>query len=243
MTQIFAHRGSSGMYPENTMRAFKEAEKTGCEGIELDVQRTKDGVLVVIHDEFVNRTTNGRGAVASLTLKEIKELDASYNKKTWFSHNRIPTLDEVFQWLQGNQLICNVELKNNKVRYRGMEEEVLQKIAAFKLDDRIILSSFNHQSIILLHELDPTASIAPIYSKKGVNPLLLATTTHACAVHANYRVMTQAQMESCQRAKVPVRLYTINQEPLLEQWMNMGVSGVITDFPERAMVVRNNLLN
>lgn len=241
MTQIFAHRGSSGTYPENTMKAFKEAYKSGCDGIELDVQRTRDGELVVIHDETVNRTTNGKGKVALMTLKEIRALNASYNKKRWFTHPKIPTLDEVFEWLQSNELICNVELKNDKVRYEGMEEEVLQKIAKFKLHSRIVISTFNHQSVVRLHELDPTIKIAPIYSKKGVNPLLLATSTNASAIHANVRVMTPALMNSCQHMNVPVRLYTLNQEAKIKKWMMAGVSAVITDYPERAIKVRDQL--
>ena len=241
MTQIFAHRGSSGIYPENTMKAFKEAYKSGCDGIELDVQRTKDGELVVIHDETVNRTTNGKGKVALMTLKEIRALNASYNKKRWFTHPKIPTLDEVFEWLQKNELICNVELKNDKIRYEGMEEEVLQKIAEYNLHPRIVISSFNHQSVLLMHELDPTIKIAPIYSKKGVNPLLLASSTNASAIHANVHVMTTALMDSCQRMKIPVRLYTLNQEAKIKKWMTAGVSGVITDYPERAFKIRNEL--
>lgn len=242
MSQIFAHRGASGTYPENTMKAFKEAEKSGCDGIELDVQRTKDGALVIIHDETVNRTTDGRGIVAEMTKKQIRSLDASYNKKKWFSQPKIPLLEEVFEWLLTNEMICNVELKNDKVRYEGMEEEVLQKIAEYGLSDRIILSSFNPASISLLRELDSDISIAPIYSKKGVNPLLLAATTSANAVHANYRVMTPALMESCQRMNIPVRLYTLNHEPKITKWMLAGLSGIITDYPERVVKIRETLM-
>ncbi|KIL45931.1 glycerophosphodiester phosphodiesterase [Jeotgalibacillus campisalis] len=241
MSQIFAHRGASGLYPENTMKAFKEAEKTGCDGIELDVQRTKDGHLVVIHDETVNRTTNGTGMVGSLTLKQIRALDASYNKKKWFTHNKVPTLEEVLEWLQGNSLLCNIELKNDKVAYEGMEEDVLQKVAGYNLDHRIIYSSFNHQSIIRLRELDENATIAPIYSKKGVNPSLLAASTSANAIHANYRVMTPALMNACQRMNIPVRLYTLNDQGKLIKWMQAGLQGIITDFPDRAMKIRDSL--
>ncbi|MGD7045538.1 glycerophosphodiester phosphodiesterase [Jeotgalibacillus proteolyticus] len=241
MSQIFAHRGASGLYPENTMKAFKEAEKSGCDGIELDVQRTKDGHLVVIHDETVNRTTNGKGIVASLTLKQIRALDASYNKKKWFSNNKVPTLDEVLDWLGGNPLLCNIELKNDKVDYKGMEEEVLQKVAEYNLDDRIIYSSFNLQSIIRLRELDASVSIAPIYSKKGVNPSLLASSLSANAIHANHRVMTPALMDACQRMNIPVRLYTLNDPAKLKMWIGAGLGGVITDFPDRAVKVRESL--
>ncbi|WP_167578575.1 glycerophosphodiester phosphodiesterase [Jeotgalibacillus proteolyticus] len=242
MTQIFAHRGASGIHPENTMKAFKEAYKAGCDGIELDVQRTKDGVLVVIHDETVNRTTNGKGMVGKLTYKEIRSLNAGYNKRKWFTHDKVPTLDEVFEWLKGNNLLCNVELKTDKVKYPGLEEDVLQKIAQYSLSDRMILSSFNLQTLMRLHELGTSIPKAAIYSKKGVNPSLLAQTTNASAIHANHRVMTPALMESCQRMNIQVRLYTLNQPAKLKEWMEAGLAGVITDYPDRAFKVRKELL-
>src|SRR6476660_9073587 len=104
MTQIFAHRGYSAAYAENTMRAFAAAEKAGADGLELDVQVTKDGEVVVIHDEKVDRTTSGNGYVKDLTFKEIRKFNA--NKKGGKSEP-IPSLIEVLEWMQTNQLICN----------------------------------------------------------------------------------------------------------------------------------------
>ncbi|KIL44325.1 glycerophosphodiester phosphodiesterase [Jeotgalibacillus soli] len=243
MTQIFAHRGSSGRYPENTMKAFNEALKTGCDGIELDVQQTNDGELVVIHDETVNRTTNGRGAVALMNWREISSLDASYNKKKWFVRHRIPHLEEVLEWLTNNDMVCNIELKNNKVPYKGMEEKVLQKIAQYRLDERMILSSFNHQSVSELNNLAPNMEKAPLYSKKGINPLLLAQSVGATSVHANFRAISYEQMKQCQQASVAVRLYTLNRSNALQRWMESGVDAIITDYPEKAINIRESLIS
>lgn len=114
MTQIFAHRGYSAAYAENTMSAFIAAEKAGADGLELDVQLTKDDEVVVIHDEKVDRTTSGNGFVKNLTFKEIRKFNA--NKKS-VKKEPIPSLIEVLEWMQTNQLICNIELKNGLFPY------------------------------------------------------------------------------------------------------------------------------
>ncbi|TFE03182.1 glycerophosphodiester phosphodiesterase [Jeotgalibacillus salarius] len=230
MSNIFAHRGSSGKYPENTMLAFKKAEKTGCYGIELDVQMSKDRECFVIHDETVNRTTNGRGYIKDKTLKEIKKFSI---KSGWLKKERIPLLDEVLEWAQHNSLIINIELKNDKIRYEGMEELVVQKVAKFNLEERVIFSTFNLQSVRKLKELT-NSEVAALYSKKGTNPLLLAQSTGADAIHANQRVMTEKLMKDCQQNGVPVRLYTLNKPVAIEKWIQAGLNGVITDYPELA---------
>src|SRR4051794_39288785 len=122
MTQIFAHRGYSASFAENTMGAFGEAEKAKADGIELDVQLTKDGELVVIHDEKVNRTTSGNGFVKDFLYKDLRKLNA--NKKG-VKKEPIPALSEVLEWLKSNKLSCNIELKNGLIPYEGMEEKVI----------------------------------------------------------------------------------------------------------------------
>lgn len=121
MTQIFAHRGYSAAYAENTMSSFLAAEKAGADGIELDTQLTKDGVVVVIHDEKVDRTTTGSGFVKDYSFKEIRKLNA--NKKG-IKKEPIPSLEEVLEWLKTNKLICNIEFKNGLIPYEGMRLQV-----------------------------------------------------------------------------------------------------------------------
>ena len=107
----FAHRGFSGKYPENTMLAFQKAYEAGADGIELDVQLTKDGQVVVIHDEKVDRTTNGTGLVRDYTLEELRKLDASYIYTGEMGFNPIPTFEEYCAWVAGTDLVTNIELK------------------------------------------------------------------------------------------------------------------------------------
>ncbi|WP_404403702.1 glycerophosphodiester phosphodiesterase [Jeotgalibacillus malaysiensis] len=230
MSKVFAHRGSSLNYPENTMLAFKKAEKTGCYGIELDLHMSRDGYLVVIHDETVNRTTNGRGYVKDLTKKELKKLSI---KRKWFKNEKIPILDEVLEWAAKTDLIINIELKNDKIYYEGQEEAVVQKVAEYGLEDRVIYSTFNHVSVKKLKKVT-TSEVAALFSKKGINPLLLVRSTRADAIHANHRVMTESLMKDCQQNGIPVRLYTLNKPAIISKWINAGLAGVITDNPELA---------
>src|SRR5690625_4206670 len=123
MTKIFAHRGSSGTHPENTMSAFKEAERVGADGIELDVHYTKDDQLVVIHDNTVNRTTKGKGRVRDLTLGELLQLDAGSHIATQFSGEKIPTFEEVLDWIKETKLLVNIELKYVALDYKYFEEK------------------------------------------------------------------------------------------------------------------------
>lgn len=160
MTQIFAHRGYSASFAENTMGSFVGAGKAGADGLELDVQLTKDGELVVIHDEKVDRTTSGTGFVKDFLYKELRKLNA--NKKG-LKKEPIPALAEVFEWLKTNKLMCNIELKNGLIPYEGMEDKVIQLVQKHGLMDRIIISSFNHYSIVYCYRIAPEIETAPLF--------------------------------------------------------------------------------
>ena len=129
--ELFAHRGYSAKYPENTMISFRSAVKYPVDGIELDVHMTKDGHIVVIHDEKVNRTTNGKGYVKDMTLEEIKELDAGSKFNPLFKGEKIPLLEEVMQLIEGTNLKLNIELKSDVFPYYGMDMEVLKLVEKY----------------------------------------------------------------------------------------------------------------
>lgn len=155
MSKNFAHRGFSGNYPENTMLAFKKAVDVGVDGIELDVQLTKDGIPVIIHDETLDRTTNGQGYVVDFTYDELSKLDASYKFQSHTLINKIPTLDEYLNYIKDYKVVTNIELKTSINEYLGIEEKVLELIKKYNLEDRIIISSFNHYSILRFKKLAP----------------------------------------------------------------------------------------
>ena len=147
----FAHRGASGDYPENTLLAFKEGIKAGANGLELDVHKTKDGKLVVIHDEDVERTFQARGLVKDLTLDELRALTC---RKQLFKDSKeccVPTLEEVLELVKKHPVTLNIELKTDVIPYNRIEEDVIRLIKAYQVQDQILISSFNPKSSIALH--------------------------------------------------------------------------------------------
>jgi len=237
MTLIFAHRGSSHTHPENTMIAFYQAQRVGTDGIELDVQLSKDGEVVVIHDFTVNRTTNGTGKVEELTLKELKRLNAG--KK--HLHQEIPTLREVFEWLQSNSLVCNVEIKKNHNKHQILEEKVIQLIHQFELQDRIIISSFNHYSIVYCYRLAPDIQLAPLLMEGIYMPWVYAKAIHAEGIHPHYKACPPENVQMIQSNGVAVRPFTVNKESTMKQYFQANVSAIITDFPEKAIKIKQQI--
>ena len=259
--RIWAHRGCSMAYPENTLLAFqKAAELDGLTGIELDVQLTKDGELVVIHDEWVDRTTDGNGRVCDFTLEELKQLHItgfgqtakleSANANTNMSANAcaIPTLREVFTLLQTycktKGLCINIELKNSRIPYEGMEEKVISLAEEFGLASQIWYSSFNHESLGVVRALCPTARIAPLagdyhdcldslkrYRADAIHPW-------NCGMPVN-----RNDVKRLQALHIPVRIYN-GSEPLygqckrlpdmdLREYCKLGATDIFTNVPER----------
>ncbi|MEY9868249.1 glycerophosphoryl diester phosphodiesterase [Peribacillus sp. B2I2] len=241
MTLIFAHRGSAGTHPENTMSAFKEAARVGADGIETDVQLSKDGEVVIIHDEKLDRTTNASGYVKDRTLMELKNLNASSNFKGKLGKEKIPTLEELFIWLKDNQLVCNIELKNTLFLYPGLEEKVIRLIRAYEMKERIILSSFNHYSLVNCHQLAPELETALLYRDGLYMPWIYAKAIGASAIHPNIRSASDALIQASLSLGVPVRPYTINKEADMKRLFKLRCSGIITDFPEAAVRVREGL--
>jgi glycerophosphoryl diester phosphodiesterase len=239
MTLIFAHRGYSAQYPENTMKAFIEAEKAGADGLEIDVQMTKDGELVVIHDEKVDRTTDGVGYVKDLTYGELRKLNAGHTFKKWLQKNPIPSLTELLEWLSTNKLHCNIELKNGIFPYEGMEAKVIQLVRQYGLSDRIILSSFNHYSIVTCYRIAPEIEIAPLLSECLYMPWVYAKSIHAKAIHPKYVPIIDNLIIQSMENGIAVRPYTINKEAFMKRLFSIGCSAIITDDPVKALKVRD----
>ena len=242
---IWAHRGCSMMNPENTLLAFKKAaELEGITGIEFDVQLTKDNEIVVIHDERVDRTTDGTGYVQEYTLNELKQLFIAGDDEI----HRIPTLRETFELLapycKGKGLHLNIELKNSEIRYEGMEQRVIDMVSEFNLEDYVVYSSFNHDSIGLIKQIKADAEVA-----------YLAGDYHRCMDGiGKYGGMTihpaqwgmpinKGDVENIRNAGFCVRMWN-GSEPLygqlrtlpdmdLREYYRLGATDIFTNVPER----------
>lgn len=235
MTQILAHRGYSASFAENTMSAFLEAEKAGADGIELDVQLTKDSEIVVIHDEKVNRTTSGSGFVKDLLYKDIRKFNA--NKKGG-KKEPIPSLIEVFEWMKTNDLVCNIELKNGLIRYEGMEEKVIKLIQNHGLMKRIIISSFNHYSIVYCYRLAPEIETAPLFIEGIYMPWVYSQSIRAKGIHPKYSTVSDEIIKTTMENGIAVRPYTVNKDTDMHRLFKINCTAIITDDPVKALRIR-----
>lgn len=238
-TKIFGHRGSAGTHPENTMISFKEAARVGADGIELDIQMTKDGVIVVIHDETVKRTTNGKnkGWVKDYTLKQIKKMDVSYKFKDKYGFCEIPTLEEVFDWAKSNQLLINVEFKTGLVSYKDIEEKTLKMISDYGLENRIVISSFNHYSLVKCRRISSTIDLAILYMEGLYEPWDYAKRLKTNGIHPYHQTISKEIVEESKLNGIAVRPFTINDEKKMKQFIEFGCSAIITDYPKKALAL------
>lgn len=239
MTKVIAHRGASGYAPENTLRAFQQAVLLGADGVELDVQLTRDGELVVIHDETLDRTTTGAGRVYSYTFAELRTLDAG----RWFSPSpkpeRIPHLREVLELLAGTDLLLNVELKNDVVPYEGIEAKLCTLLQDYP-NQQVIVSSFNHYSLRKLKQINPACNIALLYMERIVEPWLYAHKQKAVALNPHYPNIVPELVAGCREANVALYAWTVNREEDMKRLLVAGIDGVMTDYPARLMSLRAN---
>lgn len=238
MSIVLGHRGASGYAPENTLEAFKMAMDMGADGFELDVHLSKDGELVVIHDETVDRTTDGTGFVGEMTLAELKALDAS-NHKEGYKGAKIPTLGEVYDLIRDTDHIVNVEIKTDNIFYPQLEEKVLALEKEKGMEGRIVYSSFNHYTVKKIRALAPDAQIGMLFGDVLVEPYDYCKSVGANLLHpskANLNVPGFA--EKAKEAGLGMNVWTVNEEEYMEKCLACG-AGIVTNYPDIAVKLRN----
>ncbi|EUJ30923.1 glycerophosphoryl diester phosphodiesterase [Listeria cornellensis FSL F6-0969] len=214
------------------------AVKAGADGIELDVQLTKDGIPVVIHDETVNRTTNGSGLVKDFTLRELQKLDAhqGYKKhfRALFKKTKIPTLEEVLVVLGRYPLILNIELKTDTHEYPGIEEKVLGlcKKRAGRLT--FLFCSFNLDTLARLRALDDTIKLSAITKLDVGEAMAQFASLQLDSINPPYTIRNQEAL-----GNVATRCWTANKINQMETLFDENVRGFMTDFPEKAVEIRS----
>ncbi|MGV8846617.1 glycerophosphodiester phosphodiesterase [Tessaracoccus sp.] len=234
MTKIWAHRGASAYAPENTLPAFKMALDQGAHGIEMDLQRTIDGVLVVVHDETIDRTSNGFGRVADLTLDELRRCDFS-NGFIGYRNVRIPTLTEVLELMAPTGATLNIELKNSIEPYPGIEVDAAEMVAEAGLMDQVVFSSFNHPSLANLRGIVPPANIGVLYTDGLYSPWQYARWVGAGALHPSWRALRQPDyVWLAHESGVKVNVWTVDEEKDVARAIEIGVDALVTNFPDRA---------
>ena len=234
--QVWAHRGASASCPENTLDAFRRAVEVSADGIELDVQRSADGRLVVIHDETLDRTTSGSGRVVDLVWDDIRAVDAS-NGQDGFS-SRIPLLDEVLELLAPTTMMLNVELKNSVELYPGMDLQVVEAVRAAGMTERVILSSFNHVSLAQTHESDLGLPLGLLYGEPLWRMDEYATRFGAQSVHPYYRFLFEpGVVDRFKAAGLAINTWTVDDPEALRRLADLEVDAVICNDPAAALAL------
>jgi glycerophosphoryl diester phosphodiesterase len=214
------HRGAAGHAPENTLAAIEKGIALGVDLVEIDVRRTADEVLVILHDRTVNRTTNGRGRIDQLCLQEVKQLKAG-------SGERIPTLQEALQAADGRTGLI-LELK-----VTGVARQTVESVHSTELKDSVLYASFFHEELTQVRAADPDAARMLLFDRLPRAPVAYAVQYEPSHVGVRHHTATRRLVDAFHRAGLLVFVYTANSPTDISHARSVGVDGVISDFPER----------
>jgi glycerophosphoryl diester phosphodiesterase len=222
-----AHRGASGRFPENTLKAFGAAIDAGAQMCELDVQLTRDGALVVVHDETVERTTDGRGAVRSMTLEELKRLDAGVRFDPEFKGERIPTLEEVMA-LADRRCELNIEIKS-----AGIELKVCELIVKYGALATAMVSNFDWDALAVVRHFEPRVRVGLLASQWPARMVGAAFDLKAESINPRADMVTEDLCIAAHERSLNVYAWTVDEPAEMRRLIAFGVDGIMTNFPER----------
>ncbi|MDR7071214.1 glycerophosphodiester phosphodiesterase [Fictibacillus barbaricus] len=238
-----AHRGASGYAPEHTITSYKMGEKLHGDYIEIDLQMTKDGKLIAMHDETLDRTTNGTGQVKDHTLAEIKTLDAG----SWFNEKypekanpdykglQVPTLEEIFQTF-GKNANYYIETKSPEV-YPGMEQKLEDMVNEYHINkDKLLVQSFSSASLKKMQGIDPSLKLVQLLSYK--TPAVLSDAEvqdikkYAIGIGPNSNMIDKAYVQKAVQNGLQIHPYTVNEKAEMQKLIDWGVTGMFTNYPD-----------
>ena len=253
--EVIAHKGASGIAPENTLAAFAMALEMGVDMVELDVRQTKDEEIVVIHDETLDRTTNGKGLVHDYTLEEIKQLDAGSWFDPEFSDQRVPTLKEVLDIIKGKCKVL-IEIKHtDHPHYEDFAEKLIDVIKKEKNGfEWCILQSYEMEYLEAAHEYDHRVQTKKLLIGEDSTPLFafyIETKMHLgraskeggrlLALNPEYTTLSTRRVFRMHARGFKVYTYPVNDRKDMIRMLHMGVDGIITDYPERLLEIKKEI--
>jgi glycerophosphoryl diester phosphodiesterase len=227
-----AHRGASAVAPENTLAAFEKAEALGADGVELDVRLCANGVPVVIHDASVDRTTDGSGQVADMTLTQLKELDAGSWFGPAFSEEPIPTVMETLETV-GGRLLLNIELKGEGLVNRGLARAIVDVIEQHGLGKQVLLSAFNPFILRRVQNIAPHMPTALLYASASLPRFasLVARRPYA-ALHPHVAALSAEHVDWIQQHNHRIHVWTVDDPREMRRLIGWDVDGIITNVPD-----------
>jgi glycerophosphoryl diester phosphodiesterase len=231
MTLNIAHRGASALAPENTIAAFERAVELGADVIELDLHMSQDGELVVIHDDTLDRTTDGSGPVHQRSLAELMRLDAGRWFGKGFAGQRIPRLDEVLDRFAGKVQLA-LEVKASSAFFPGIEEKVVSALRRHSAIGQAAVASFDHYALQRLKEIEPALRTAALLVGRPVSLSALAGPAKANGLALEASFVTKTEVEACRAAGLQIVVWVVNEPAQMRHFINLGVDGIITDRPD-----------
>ena len=228
---MVAHRGASAGAPEHTIPAYEAALQAGADALELDVHLSADDQLVVIHDERLERTTDGRGLVREHTLQQLKRLDAGRWFGRAFRGQRIQTLTEVLERFR-DRAAFGVELKGGSDVYPGIEERLLTLVQIYGVTERTLVASFDHHALRKCHDLDPEIRLGALVVGRLLAPAALAPKGLLSALCLAAELTSERDVTACRAAGLDCYVWVVNEPLAARRFAGWGVAGLITDRPD-----------
>jgi glycerophosphoryl diester phosphodiesterase len=239
---VIAHRGASLIAPENTIPAFERAFEMGADAIELDVKLSRDGVLVVFHDQILSRTTNGEGQLYDWDWEDLQRLDAGSHHGQAFSNVGIPRLEDVFEHLE-DRVLYNIELTEYQRWTTDLTVKTIRMVSRYGLQDNVLYSSFNPLELLRASRLVHKEAIALLMHEK--TPAILRVFERMVVPYSSYHpydgLVTREMVQRIKRAGKRINVWTVNEEERIGTLLSWGVDGIITDLPDRAIKIRDEL--
>lgn len=239
MPWAVAHRGASGHAPENTLAAFRRAVELGAGFIETDLHLTRDARLVAIHDETLQRTTSGRGAVHDHTLEELRELDAGAWFAAEFAGERIPTLDEVLAFGREHDVVFYLELKAH--RFSGVEHAVVAALRAVQAEPRSVVLSFEPGVISTVRRLDASVMSGLLLDGLQGDVVEQAVEAGVRQLAPRADLVTPELVARAHGHGLPVVPWTVNRPEDMRALLAAGVDGIMTDYPDRLLALLSGM--
>jgi glycerophosphoryl diester phosphodiesterase len=228
---VIAHRGASGLAPENTLAAFRLAAEMGAGFVETDLRATRDGEIVALHDASLNRTTSGRGLLADCALRDLRDLDAGSWFDPRFAAERVPTLDEILDWSRRALLGLFLELKGEPTG--GFLEALVARLSRSDSRDRAVVISFDSAALEALRGLDRELTTGLLFDRPLADPVRAAREAGAQELLPRRQLVSRELIEQAHRSGLQVVTWTVNDLAEMRRLLALGLDGIMTDWPDR----------